>query len=100
MKIIKLRIISLYLLCLLILVTSNLQIAIAETPKRIAVLPFKINAEKDLSFLQDGIYDMLSTRLYKEGQAEVLSRAGVEEAKREILDSIDMFKNAPEKPNF
>ena len=84
MKIIKLRIISLYLLCLLILVTSNLQIAIAETPKRIAVLPFKINAEKDLSFLRDGIYDMLSTRLYKEGQAEVLSRASVEEAMQSV----------------
>jgi inorganic pyrophosphatase len=26
--------------------------------------------------------------------------AGVDEAKREILDSVQMFKNAPEKPNF
>ena len=26
--------------------------------------------------------------------------AGVDEAKKEILDSVDMFKNAPEKPNF
>ena len=26
--------------------------------------------------------------------------AGVDEAKQEILDSVQMFKNAPEKPNF
>jgi len=26
--------------------------------------------------------------------------AGVDEAKREILDSVEMFKNAPEKPHF
>jgi len=26
--------------------------------------------------------------------------AGIDEAKKEILDSIEMYKNAPEKPNF
>jgi inorganic pyrophosphatase len=26
--------------------------------------------------------------------------AGIEEARKEILDSIEMFRNAPEKPNF
>ena len=30
---------------------------------RVAVLPFTINAEKDLSFLKQGIIDMLSSRL-------------------------------------
>jgi TolB-like protein len=59
---------------------------LAEAPKRIALLPFKINAEKDLSFLQDGIYDMLSTRLAKEGQVEVLPRAKVEEALKTMAE--------------
>jgi inorganic pyrophosphatase len=25
---------------------------------------------------------------------------GIEDARREILDSVEMFRNAPEKPNF
>ena len=45
-----------------------------------AIVPFKINAEKDMSFLRDGVYDMLSSRLYKEGEVEVLNRQTVEKA--------------------
>ena len=72
------------LICWLAFALLSFNFSFAAEQKRIAVLPFKINAEKDLSFLQDGIYDMLSTRLYKEGQAEVLSRASVEEAMQSV----------------
>jgi TolB-like protein len=46
----------------------------AAAPKRLALLPFKVNAQKDLSFLRDGIYDMLATRLAEEGQVQVIER--------------------------
>jgi TolB-like protein len=46
--------------------------------KQIAIVPFKINADKDVGFLRDGIYDMLSSRLYKEGEVEVIGRPQVE----------------------
>lgn len=46
----------------------------AAQPRRVAVLPFKINAEKDLSFLRDGIVDMLASRLAWEDKVVVLSR--------------------------
>jgi TolB-like protein len=46
----------------------------AAEAKRVAVLPFKINAEKDLSFLREGIRDMLTSRLTKEGEVLVISR--------------------------
>ena len=36
--------------------------AIAE-PYKVAIIPFKINAEKDFTFLKDGIFDMLASRL-------------------------------------
>ncbi|MDX2499548.1 MAG: hypothetical protein QNL14_03460, partial [Deltaproteobacteria bacterium] len=36
--------------------------AFAE-PLQVAIVPFKVHAEKDLSFLRDGIVDMLSSRL-------------------------------------
>ncbi len=52
----------------------------AADPQRVALLPFKINAEKDLTFLQNGIFDMLSSRLSDPGQVQVLSRAEIDTA--------------------
>ena len=54
--------------------------ATAAEPQRVALLPFKINAEKDLTYLQNGIYDMLSSRLTDPGKVQVLSRAEVDTA--------------------
>jgi TolB-like protein len=59
----------------------------AATPKRIALLPFTINADKDLSFLKGGIFEMLTSRLSKSGQVEVLSKAPVEAAIYSIVKS-------------
>jgi TolB-like protein len=59
----------------------------AQAPKRIALLPFKINAAEDLSFLRDGIFDMLSTRLAKEGQVEVIARGKVDAAMQAVAAS-------------
>lgn len=52
----------------------------AAEPQRVAVLPFKMNAEKDLSYLRNGIYDMLSSRLSDPDKVQVLSRTEVEKA--------------------
>ena len=52
----------------------------AAEPERVALLPFKINAEKDLTFLQNGIFDMLSSRLADPGKVVVLSRAEIDTA--------------------
>ncbi|HUV78005.1 MAG TPA: FG-GAP-like repeat-containing protein [Desulfobacterales bacterium] len=41
----------------------GIQVHAAAKPVQVAVVPFKVNAEKDLSFLRDGIVDMLSSRL-------------------------------------
>ena len=48
--------------------------------KTVAIVPFKVNSEKDVNFMRDGIYDMLSSRLYREGEVEVLGRQQVEKA--------------------
>ena len=64
-------------LSLLLLALSTTVFAAAKT---VAIVPFKVNAEKDMSFLRDGVYDMLSTRLTKEGEVEVLNRQTVEKA--------------------
>jgi len=52
----------------------------AAEPQQIALLPFKINAAKDLSFLRDGIFDMLTSRLSQEGMVEILDRNKTEAA--------------------
>ena len=66
-------------LSVLLLALSTSVFAAAKTVT-VAIVPFKVNAEKDMSFLRDGVYDMLSTRLTKEGEVEVLNRQTVEKA--------------------
>jgi TolB-like protein len=48
--------------------------SLAKAPKRVAILPFTINAERDVSFLRDGIMDMLSSRLLTKGEMEVVEK--------------------------
>jgi TolB-like protein len=62
------------------LTVASFNFAAAAEPKRIALLPFKINAEKDMSFLQNGIFDMLASRLAREGEVIVTSRQEAEDA--------------------
>jgi hypothetical protein len=47
----------------------------------------KIPGEKDLSFLKEGIYGMLSTRLAQEDQVEAISQATVEDALQAVSGS-------------
>ncbi|HSO61201.1 MAG TPA: FG-GAP-like repeat-containing protein, partial [Desulfobacterales bacterium] len=72
MKTLKTAVLSVLLLAL-----STSVFAAAKT---VAIVPFKVNAEKDMNFLRDGVYDMLSSRLAKEGEVEVLNRQTVEKA--------------------
>ena len=57
--------------------------ALAEGPSKVLVLPFYIHSEKDLSFLRDGIEDMLSTRL---ALAETVVLIDREEARQALQD--------------
>ncbi len=43
-------------------------------PARVAILPFEINADKDMTFLQEGILDMLGSRLAWRDKVEVISK--------------------------
>ncbi len=44
------------------------------SPYRVAILPFKINAEKDLSFMKEGIRDMLASRLSWQDNVTVIDK--------------------------
>jgi len=51
---------------------------------RVAVLPFKINAQKDFTFLQTGIQDMLSSRLSWKNRVSVIGKDRVNEVAKSV----------------
>jgi len=58
-------------------------------PVKVAIVPFRVNAEKDLSFLKDGIVDMLSSRLYWEDKVTVINRQAVEKAAEAVAGTLN-----------
>ncbi len=42
--------------------------------KKVAILPFTMNADRDLTFLQNGIMDMFASRLAWKGKVEIIER--------------------------
>lgn len=56
----------------------------AQAPVKIAVLPFSMHAPADLDYLQDGIRDMLTSRLAQQGQVQVISKSATQQALKGI----------------
>ncbi len=52
--------------------------------KTIALVPFQMNTPKDLHYLQDGIWDMLRSRLAWPGKVRVLDKTSVLEAVKSV----------------
>lgn len=52
-------------------------LTLAEDPKKLAILPFTMNADRDLTFLQNGIMDMLGSRLAWKDRVEVIEKGAV-----------------------
>ena len=83
---------------LIIIVLATLTVAMpcwcgtarAAGPSRILILPFEINAEKDLSFLQKGIVNMLSTRLFQEGKVVPMEPAVAQQALQETSGPLEL----------
>ncbi|MDH3876168.1 MAG: hypothetical protein OET07_18655, partial [Desulfobacteraceae bacterium] len=65
---------------ILIVVSVGIPLSAFAKPLQVAIVPFKVNAEKDLSFLKDGIVDMLSSRLYWEDRVNIINRQATEKA--------------------
>ncbi len=80
---------NVFILCVIMLFLFCTLASAADEPTRIAVLPFKINAEKDLSFLRDGIYDMLTSRLTVPGKVQVISRSDADNVFESLTGSVD-----------
>lgn len=61
----------------------------ADDPTKVAVIPFKMNTERDLSFLRDGIVDMLTSRLSWGDKVVVIQRESTERIVRKIAGPIN-----------
>lgn len=62
-------------------------VTVFAAPARVAILPFDVNAEKDMTFLQEGILDMLGSRLAWRDKVDVIS----ENETKAALASIEGF---------
>jgi TolB-like protein len=62
---------------------------VQAAPKTVAVLPMKMNAAKDNSFLQNGIVDMLSSRLAWKDTLDVVRNSKTLEAAKAYGDAVD-----------
>ena len=67
-------------LCLILIIFFLVTNTSAADVKRVALIPFKINAKEDLTYLRDGINDMLTTRLSQNESVTVIQRNQVEQA--------------------
>ena len=70
----------------LALLLSTSTIAAEDQPAKVLILPFTIHAEKDLAYLQEGIEDMLSTRLAIEGKTILMDPDLAEESLGGLTD--------------
>jgi hypothetical protein len=59
----------------------------AQSLVTIAVMPFEINAEKDMDFLQEGLMDMLNSRLTWQGRVDPVEKSRV----KSILGQVEEF---------
>lgn len=77
------------LLAIIPLIFCNAVAVRAEKPARVLILPFTVHSDKDLTFLKDGITDMLSTRLTLEGELLPLSKGETEQEIKSLSESVD-----------
>ncbi len=87
MKLKKHRII--FFVAFLIFILLNFcQAVSAGKAARVLILPFTLHSEKDLSFLKDGIGDMLSTRLTREGEVLPMNREETRQTLAELTEPV------------
>ncbi len=63
-----------------------------DAPQKIVILPFNMNTPGDLHYLQDGIRDMLASRLASQGKVQVVDQAATLQAARSVQG--EMSQNA------
>ncbi len=71
-------------ICIMLAAGICAAVPVAAQVQKVAVIPFTVYAEKDLTFLQKGIVDMLTSRLSQTGEVAVLGREVTEAALQDV----------------
>ncbi|MBW2608823.1 MAG: VCBS repeat-containing protein [Deltaproteobacteria bacterium] len=87
----NIRVLSVIIITLLF-VFVKAPVSIADDPKKVAILPFNMNADRDLTFLQEGIMDMIRVRLSWKGKVELLEKGVVKREAGRFKGSLDKDK--------
>jgi TolB-like protein len=61
---------------------------LCSQPKKVAVVPFFINSPQDLGFLQDGLFNMLFSRLSDPGKVDVIDRETIDKVMVKARESL------------
>jgi TolB-like protein len=64
-----------------------------EGAKKVAILPFNMNADRDLKFLQEGILDMLASRLAWKDRVEIMGKGVVRAEASKVKGPLDLEKS-------
>jgi TolB-like protein len=80
------------ILILLVLTLIQTPSFSAKVPKKVAILPFTMHADRDLTFLQEGIMDMLGSRLAWKGEVEIQEKGKVKRELAHIKGPMDKDK--------
>ncbi len=78
---------------LFILVFLQITTSLAEGPKKVAILPFNMNADRDLTFLQEGIMDMLSSRLAFKDEVVIIEKGSVKKMVKKLGPAVNKEKS-------
>ena len=78
------------LMVLMVICVNLVGPAVAQMgPHTVLILPFKLNASQDLTYLQQGIYDMLTSRIEYGDQVNVVSRVESHQAFQKARGNIN-----------
>ncbi|MCD4763274.1 MAG: CsgG/HfaB family protein, partial [Desulfobacterales bacterium] len=83
MNIFKNKYVSTICILITLIIGLNSNSAFAKQ-YRVAIIPFKINAEKDMTFLKDGVFDMLSSRLSSGEDVKIVGRQETEKVVKTV----------------
>jgi TolB-like protein len=74
---------------LLTLLTGSFDgVSAADAPASVLILPVTVNAQKDLSFIKEGVADMLATRLVIDGKTRILDTDAVPKTLADLTEPL------------
>jgi TolB-like protein len=81
---------GLFILVLSIFTLVTITSGLCSQPKKIAVIPFSIESPQDLGFLQNGLFNMLFSRLSDPGKVDVIDRETIDKVMAKAQESSEI----------